>query len=81
MTLLDAVRIARRFWMTIAACILLALGCAAAYAASQPRLYTASSQAFVSVPSNTERQRLRAVGGHQRRRREGHGLRPAHPER
>ena len=52
MTLLDAVRIARRFWMTIAACILLAVGVAAAYAASQPRLYTASSQAFVSVPSN-----------------------------
>jgi capsular exopolysaccharide synthesis family protein len=52
MTLLDAVRIARRFWMTIAACILLAVGLAAAYAASQPRLYTATSSAFVSVPSN-----------------------------
>ena len=49
MTLLDAVRIARRFWMTIAACILLAVGVAAAYAASQPRLYTASSEAYVSV--------------------------------
>ena len=49
MTLLDAVRIARRFWMTIAACILLAVGVAAAYAASQPRLYTATSEAYVSV--------------------------------
>jgi len=53
MTLLDAVRIARRFWMTIAACILLAVGLAAAYAASQPRLYTASSEAYVSVGGGT----------------------------
>jgi capsular exopolysaccharide synthesis family protein len=53
MTLLDAVRTARRFWMTIAACILLAVGLAAAYAANQPRLYTASSQAYVSVPSSS----------------------------
>ena len=54
MTLLDAVRIARRFWMTIAACILLCVGLAAAYAASQPRLYTASSEAYVAVPSNSD---------------------------
>ena len=54
MTLLDAVRIARRFWMTIATCILLCLGLAAAYAASQPRLYTASSEAYVAVPSTSE---------------------------
>ena len=39
MTLLDAVQIARRFWMTIAACILLAVGAAAYYAAQQPRLF------------------------------------------
>lgn len=52
MTLLDAVRIARRFWMTIVACILLGVGLAAAYAASQPRLYTASSEAYVSVASS-----------------------------
>jgi succinoglycan biosynthesis transport protein ExoP len=49
MTLLDAVRIVRRFWMTIAFCILIAVGAAAAYAAQQPRLYTASSQAYVRV--------------------------------
>jgi tyrosine-protein kinase len=49
MTLLDAVRTARRFWMTIAACVLVAIGVAAAYAASQPRLYTATSEAYVSV--------------------------------
>ena len=54
MTLLDAVRIARRFWMTIATCILLCLGLAAAYAASQPRLYTASSEAYVAVPSTSD---------------------------
>ena len=51
MTLLDAVRIARRFWITIAACILVGIGVAAAYAASQPRLYTASSEAYVTVGS------------------------------
>ncbi len=49
MTLLDAVRIARRFWMTIAFCILIAVGAAAAYAAQLPRIYTASSQAYVRV--------------------------------
>jgi capsular exopolysaccharide synthesis family protein len=51
MTLLDGVRIARRFWMTIAFCILIAVGAAAAYAAQLPRLYTASSQAYVRVGS------------------------------
>jgi len=51
MTLLDAVRIARRFWMTIAACVLVGIGAAAAYAASQPRLYTATSEAYVTVGS------------------------------
>jgi capsular exopolysaccharide synthesis family protein len=54
MTLLDAVRIARRFWMTIAACVLLGVGLAAAYATSQPRTYTAGAQAFVSVGSATQ---------------------------
>ena len=49
MTLLDAVQIARRFWMTIAACILLAVGAAAYYAAQQPRLYVAGSEAYVTV--------------------------------
>ncbi len=49
MTLLDAVRIVRRFWMTIAFCILIAVGAAAAYAAQLPRIYTASSQAYVRV--------------------------------
>lgn len=54
MTLLDAVRIVRRFWMTIAACVLVAVGLAAAYAAQQPRLYVASSEAFVTVGGSTE---------------------------
>ena len=54
MTLLDAVRIARRFWLTIVVCILLAVGVAAAYAASQPRTYTAGAQAFVSVGNATQ---------------------------
>ena len=49
MTLLDAVQIARRFWMTIAACVLLAVGAAAYYAAQQPRLYVAGSEAYVTV--------------------------------
>jgi succinoglycan biosynthesis transport protein ExoP len=49
MTLLDGVRIARRFWMTIAFCILIAVGAAAAYAAQLPRIYTATAQAFVRV--------------------------------
>jgi succinoglycan biosynthesis transport protein ExoP len=51
MTLLDGVRIVRRFWMTIAFCILIAVGLAAAYAAQLPRLYTASAQAYVRVGS------------------------------
>ncbi|MFL6151115.1 MAG: polysaccharide biosynthesis tyrosine autokinase [Ornithinibacter sp.] len=54
MTLLDAVRIARRFWLTITACILLGLAVAAAYAAGQPRTYTAGAQAFVSVGNATQ---------------------------
>ena len=54
MTLLDAVRIVRRFWMTIAACVLLAVGLAAAYAAQQPRLYVAGAEAFVSVGGSSE---------------------------
>lgn len=49
MTLLDAVRIARRFWVTIAVCVLVGLGLGAGYAASQPRLYTASSEAYVQI--------------------------------
>ncbi len=51
MTLLDGVRIARRFWMTIAFCILITVGLAAAYAVQVPRLYTASAQAYVRVGS------------------------------
>lgn len=54
MTLLDAVRIVRRFWLTITACILLAVAVAAAYAAVQPRTYTAGAQAFVSVGNATQ---------------------------
>ena len=54
MTLLDAVHIARRFWMTIAACILLAVGAAAYYAAQQPRLYVSSAEAYVSVGGATK---------------------------
>ena len=54
MTLLDAVRIARRFWLTITACILLGVVVAAAYAAVQPRTYTAGAQAFVSVGNATQ---------------------------
>lgn len=54
MTLLDAVQIARRFWMTIAACILLAVGAAAYYAAQQPRLYVSSAEAYVSVGGATQ---------------------------
>lgn len=54
MTLLDAVRIIRRFWMTIAACVLLAVGLAAGYAAQQPRLYIANAEAFVSVGGSSQ---------------------------
>ena len=54
MTLLDAVRIARRFWVTIVACILLCVAAAAAYAYTQPRMYTAGAQAFVSVGNSTQ---------------------------
>ncbi len=54
MTLLDAVRIARRFWLTIMVCILLGVGVAVAYAARQPRTYTAGAQAFVSVGNATQ---------------------------
>ena len=54
MTLLDAVQIARRFWMTIAACVLLAVGAAAYYAAQQPRLYVAGSEAYVTVGGSTQ---------------------------
>jgi capsular exopolysaccharide synthesis family protein len=54
MTLLDAVQIARRFWMTIAACVLLAIGAAAYYAAQQPRLYVAGSEAYVTVGGSTQ---------------------------
>lgn len=61
MTLLDAVRIVRRFWMTIATCVLLAVGAAAYYAAQQPRLYVASSEAYVSV-GGTEQVAEASVG-------------------
>jgi tyrosine-protein kinase len=54
MTLLDAVQIARRFWMTIAACVLVSVGAAAYYAAQQPRLYVAGAEAFVSVGSTSQ---------------------------
>ena len=54
MTLLDAVQIARRFWMTIAACVLLAVGAAAYYAAQQPRLYVAGSEAYVTVGGSAQ---------------------------
>ena len=54
MTLLDAVRIIRRFWMTIAFCVLAAVGLAAAYAAQQPRLYTAGAEMYVSVGGSSE---------------------------
>lgn len=54
MTLLDAVRIVRRFWMTIAACVLVVVGAAAYYAAQQPRLYVAGAEAFVSVGGSSE---------------------------
>lgn len=49
MTLLDAVRVMRRFWAMLASSILLGLAVAGAYAATQPRLYTASSEAYVQV--------------------------------
>jgi len=54
MTLLDAVQIARRFWMTIAACILLSVGAAAYYAAQQPRLFVAGAEAYVTVGGSTQ---------------------------
>ncbi|HEU5241406.1 MAG TPA: hypothetical protein VFU25_05285, partial [Ornithinibacter sp.] len=54
MTLLDAVQIARRFWMTIATCVLLAVGAAAYYAAQQPRLYVAGSEAYVTVGGSAQ---------------------------
>lgn len=49
MTLLDAVRIMRRFWVTIAVCVLLGVAAGAGYAAIQPRLYTATSEAYVQI--------------------------------
>ena len=54
MTLLDAVQIARRFWITIVACILVAVGAAAYYAAQQPRLYVAGAEAFVTVGATSQ---------------------------
>ncbi|PKW27457.1 polysaccharide biosynthesis tyrosine autokinase [Phycicoccus duodecadis] len=53
MTLLEAVRIARRFWSTIAICVAAALAVAGAYAATQPRLYSASSEAYVQIGGGT----------------------------
>lgn len=49
MTLLDAVRLARRFWVTIAVCVLVGVALGGGYALSQPRLYTASSEAYVQI--------------------------------
>ena len=67
MTLLDAVRIARRFWMTIAACILLAVGLCCGLR-RQPAAPVHGELAGLRVRSvELERRRLRALGGHQRR--------------
>ena len=62
MTLLEAVRAARQYWMTIVACVLIGIGVAAVYALLQPRLYTATSRAYVIVGAGSTRVADASIG-------------------